>query len=135
MESVDGFTLYDDAGRFCEQTASFEIALMTAVHVNKRVAPGLWHADQSYVADGKVLDRPMISPSAKINMVANGLTPLVIKVPAGTRVRFERGAESWQAIDDGLFEFVTAHAGIVRIEFDPPFPWRQQVIEVVAHAI
>lgn len=135
MASVDGFTLYDAEGRFGEQIAEFTIARLTAEATGKRVLPGRWSGADYFVTDGRLEYRPKLSTFSQVNLPADGVSAFVIAdVPAGTRVRIGRAQDGWLAIDDGVFEFATAHVETLRLEFEPPFPWQHQTIEVVSHA-
>jgi hypothetical protein len=136
MASDDGFTLYDAAGAFGEQIADYGIATMTAKAAGKRLMSGRWNGAEFYVDGGSPTRRPMLWPFDAVALPADGVTALAIEnIPAGTRIRFGRNPDGWQSIDDGFFEFVTAHADEVGIEFNPPFPWRPQTITVVSHAV
>lgn len=135
MANADGFTLYSDTGEFGEQIASLEIATLTAQAAGKRVMSGRWDGADYYVVAGRLEYRPKLSPFSQVRLPADGVTAFAIaSVPAGTRVRLGRAADGWQVINDGSFEFVTAHVETVRIEFEPPFPWQPLTIEIVSHA-
>jgi hypothetical protein len=134
MASVDGYSLYSLAtGEIRCQVGGLETAQNT-LGSGEAILEGRWDDSKYYVPEGSPILRPALFPGSVANLPADGVTVVQAHgVPPGTRVRVNRG--DWQAVDDGVFEFVTAIAGEYEIDIEPPFPCQQQSVRVLAHAV
>ncbi|MHB1086460.1 MAG: hypothetical protein ACYCZ0_01805 [Minisyncoccota bacterium] len=101
------------------------------VAVNSRIIiEGKFDGRTQYWRNNAVVDRPTLCRKLQREIAASGSDRLSVgKVPPGTIVVVD--GDEYQ-VDDGVFEFTTAHPGTYKIVLRPPFPWQQQTLTVVA---
>ncbi|WP_173087384.1 hypothetical protein [Devosia sp. 1635] len=133
MESADGYSIFNLAsGEIRCQVGGLQTAQQNT-REGEAILKGRWDDGRWYALAGSPVPRPMLFPRPTMGLPADGVAVLrADNVPAGTRVRVDRG--EWGPIDDGVFEFVTAIAGEYAIDLEPPFPFQHQTVRVIAHA-
>ncbi|SFV33139.1 hypothetical protein SAMN05216456_1898 [Devosia crocina] len=79
---------------------------------------------------GKVTDRPKVAED-RYEVPADGNSEVSFDLPQGTEIWHE----GEQLTGEGPFVFRVAVPGTYGFAILPPFPYRQQFVEIVAHAV
>lgn len=125
------WSLFDAAGRKVAQFTGREIDAALNIPTGGHMVAGDIDGDTQYFDGATVLARPVLSLPATHSIATNTDWTLP-DIPEGTVVMID-GAEAGVVDSSGL-TLTFPEAGLWHVELMPPFPWRDAVCEVTAHA-